>query len=187
MSATLILATLPLIAFSAHVSNGELRVLEAAGGTLELFGAAAAPAGWLSKAIHPDERAAFLSPPQGESRQLIRLPASDATWRWFNLRINEIDESRRDEGELHYTARLTDATEFKAMEEIAQRYRDYTELGCARQNTLGRPVGKGTGMGLSMCFGIVADHAGRIEVQSTPGAGSSFRVSLPENLEQKTV
>ena len=48
-----------------------------------------------------------------------------------------------------------------------------------------RKVGQGTGMGLSMCFGIVADHGGRIEVQSTPGAGASFRVTLPQNTARK--
>lgn len=42
-----------------------------------------------------------------------------------------------------------------------------------------RPVGQGTGMGLATAFGIVNDHAGRIEVDSSLGVGSCFRVTLP--------
>ncbi|MCP2012673.1 DAHL domain-containing protein [Duganella violaceipulchra] len=42
-----------------------------------------------------------------------------------------------------------------------------------------RPIGKGTGLGLSLSYGIVQNHHGRIDVQSTPGRGSTFRVTLP--------
>jgi PAS domain S-box-containing protein len=42
-----------------------------------------------------------------------------------------------------------------------------------------KPVGKGTGLGLSTVQGIVSSHGGFVNVHSTIGEGSTFRVHLP--------
>lgn len=42
-----------------------------------------------------------------------------------------------------------------------------------------KEVGKGTGLGLAMAYGIVQQHHGSLQVESTPGAGTTFRVYLP--------
>jgi PAS domain S-box-containing protein len=81
------------------------------------------------------------------------------------------------------------------------RFRSYTEGGWAvlsiADNGPGIPadvvpklfdpffttksVGEGTGLGLSICHGIITGHGGRIEVDSRPDEGATFRVVLPQH------
>jgi signal transduction histidine kinase len=42
-----------------------------------------------------------------------------------------------------------------------------------------KPAGKGTGLGLAVCYGIITAHGGRIEVAPNNGSGTQFFITLP--------
>lgn len=43
--------------------------------------------------------------------------------------------------------------------------------------------GKGVGLGLSMVHGVISEHKGTIEVESEPGMGSTFKLTLPAGVD----
>jgi two-component system NtrC family sensor kinase len=45
-----------------------------------------------------------------------------------------------------------------------------------------KEVGKGTGLGLAVCYGIITDHDGRVSVRSNVGKGTTFSIFLPLEL-----
>ena len=48
-----------------------------------------------------------------------------------------------------------------------------------------KAVGEGTGLGLAIVYGIINDHNGTITVESTPGVGTEFRITLPVRRERR--
>ncbi len=42
-----------------------------------------------------------------------------------------------------------------------------------------KEIGKGTGLGLAVCYGIVTEHGGRLSVRSNLGVGTTFSIFLP--------
>jgi PAS domain S-box-containing protein len=48
-----------------------------------------------------------------------------------------------------------------------------------------KEMGKGAGLGLSICYNIIAQHNGKILVNSRPGKGTEFIVSLPKKFTNK--
>ena len=47
-----------------------------------------------------------------------------------------------------------------------------------------KSAGRGTGLGLAVCYGIVTAHGGKIEVAANQPVGTKFTVTLPSNGEQ---
>lgn len=42
-----------------------------------------------------------------------------------------------------------------------------------------KDTGRGTGLGLAVCYGILSDHGGRLDVRSSVGVGTTFTITLP--------
>jgi signal transduction histidine kinase len=49
-----------------------------------------------------------------------------------------------------------------------------------------KEVGKGSGLGLSISYGIIEKHNGNIDVISEPGKGTEFIISLPRTQSNLT-
>lgn len=50
-----------------------------------------------------------------------------------------------------------------------------------------KAVGKGTGLGMSVSYGIIQEHGGDIRAESRPGAGATFVIELPSGTGQAAV
>lgn len=104
---------------------------------------------------------------------------------WMNLLANAA-QAMHGEGEVHIKTALAGEQVFVTISDtgcgIAPEYLD--KIFDPFFTT--KPVGEGTGLGLSTSFGIVARHGGAIKVESQPGQGTTFAITLPVHAKRPT-
>ena len=113
---------------------------------------------------------------------LVAGSAAQLNQVFLNLLVNAmqaIDSTHREDGRIAVT---TEAIDGEVVVEVADN-------GCGIPDEIlpqifdpfftTKDVGDGTGLGLSITHGMVQDHGGRLEVESTLGVGTRFRVFLP--------
>ena len=99
---------------------------------------------------------------------------------WMNLLVNAAQAIGPVAGEVRIATRSDDRTVTVSISDTGKG------IDAANLNRIfdpfftTKPVGEGTGLGLSIAFGIVERHNGKIDVKSSPNAGTTFAVSLPQ-------
>jgi signal transduction histidine kinase len=111
---------------------------------------------------------------------LVNCYAGQLNQVWTNLLVNAAQAIAGD-GEVRIASRVEDQSALITI----------SDTGCGIEaSELSRifdpffttkPVGEGTGLGLSITYGIIEKHGGTIRVESVPGAGTKFFVSIPIN------
>jgi len=81
----------------------------------------------------------------------------------------------------HVSVRVADTGSGIAQEHIHRIYDPFFTTKANSQQGQNR----GTGLGLSVTYGIIQEHAGKIRVESRPGQGTTFHLDFP--LARKTV
>lgn len=110
---------------------------------------------------------------------LVECFAGQLNQVWMNLLTNAAQAIGRGPGHVRIETRLDD-------EVVAVKISD-TGKGIDPQNLkrifdpffTTKPPGEGTGLGLSISYGIIESHGGVIEVESTPGKGTTFTTLIP--------
>jgi signal transduction histidine kinase len=113
---------------------------------------------------------------------LVRASGPKLAQVFLNLLINAGHALQDSPGEPTLTVRLRTSEAGEAVAEVAD-----TGRGIAPEHLpylfepyfTTKPAGEGTGLGLFICRSLVESFGGRIGVESQPGQGSTFRVTLP--------
>ena len=119
---------------------------------------------------------------------------------FMNLISNAVDSLKGENGEVNVSLSKCDLASEEADPIANLAPRAYAQI-TVRDNGQGmssavrqrifdpffstKPIGEGTGLGLSSAYGILQNHGGAITCESEPGTGSVFRIYLPMVRERR--
>ncbi|MGB7284254.1 MAG: ATP-binding protein [Candidatus Acidiferrum sp.] len=111
-----------------------------------------------------------IPPAEGDANQLIQV--------FLHIIANAIDAmEENEEGLLTITIRAQQAHIEIGFLDTGLGLKDPRRVFEPFYTT--KPMGKGVGLGLSTCYGIIRQHGGEIDCQNRPGGGALFRLVLP--------
>ncbi|HEY9077927.1 MAG TPA: ATP-binding protein [Anaerolineaceae bacterium] len=98
---------------------------------------------------------------------------------WVNLLVNAIDAIDHSDGEIRVISRFA-TNEYRVI--VADNGKGISPENLSRifePFYTTKAPNRGTGLGLSLCHRVIKSHGGHIQVDSNPGKGTKFVVSLP--------
>jgi two-component system NtrC family sensor kinase len=102
---------------------------------------------------------------------------------WMNLLVNAAQAVGESNGEVRITTRCKGRTVIVSVSDNGPGITPDELKKIFDPFFTTKPVGEGTGLGLSISHGIIERHGGKIDVESAPGQGTTFTVSLPVDAE----
>jgi len=119
----------------------------------------------------------------------VMLSPSEIQQLMLNLINNAIDALDKTGGNVHITTKLSRLEKEHIVITVKDDGPGIPEVNLSRifdPFFTTKLVGKGTGLGLSICYGIVQKMGGKIDVNSTVGEGTKFRIWIPFQKTAKT-
>jgi signal transduction histidine kinase len=98
---------------------------------------------------------------------------------WMNLLVNAAQAIGSGAGEVRITTRYEGRTVMVSVSDNGPGISPEQQKKIFDPFFTTKPVGEGTGLGLSISHGIIERHGGKIKVESAPGRGTTFTISLP--------
>jgi len=102
---------------------------------------------------------------------------------WMNLLVNAAQAIGESEGEVRITTGCEGRTVIVSISDTGPGIAPEQLKKIFDPFFTTKPIGEGTGLGLSISHGIIQRHGGKIEVESAPGQGTTFTISLPVDAE----
>src|ERR1043165_8862728 len=109
---------------------------------------------------------------------LVNCYAGQLNQVWTNLLVNAA-QAIKQTGEVKISSRVEDQSAVITISDTGDGIEAVHLRRIFDPFFTTKPVGEGTGLGLSISYGIIEKHGGMIKAESVPGAGTTFRVSIP--------
>lgn len=113
----------------------------------------------------------------GDSNQLLQV--------CLHITNNALHALTETGGTLTVTARLQDALVVLEFSDDGPGMEEPDRVFDPFYTT--RPVGQGPGLGLSVCYGIIQEHSGKITCGNRPEGGAIFRIELPAAMDSAQI